>query len=172
MTISTLVNDNGGGASQILVKLQGVKQGETFLSLNDNDNDDKVSSPSSSPSPLAQTLPFETSHLAIKTLALKVFSQRTKYPFCYQVKLIDTFVIIIRLQGVSIIVKSTIPIGAGLGSSAAFSVALAGALFVYEYGFLDKDKVNQLAMEAERFFHGKPSGIDNYTALNGLIFKP
>lgn len=52
--------------------------------------------------------------------------------------------------------------GAGLGASAAFSVAFARAFLALE-GREDEDLVAQTAFEMERAFHGHPSGIDSTT---------
>lgn len=69
---------------------------------------------------------------------------------------------------------STLPIGAGLGSSAAFSVSLTAAL-LRASGQLKEDTPHKLAMEllsgwsylGECCIHGKPSGIDNIVATHG-----
>uniref|UniRef100_K3WEC4 Mevalonate kinase n=1 Tax=Globisporangium ultimum (strain ATCC 200006 / CBS 805.95 / DAOM BR144) TaxID=431595 RepID=K3WEC4_GLOUD len=71
------------------------------------------------------------------------------------------------------------PIGAGLGSSAAFSVALAGALaqLPVKQGVnaseLSVDAINAYAFAAEVILHGLPSGVDNTVAAFGgaLVFK-
>jgi mevalonate kinase len=58
-------------------------------------------------------------------------------------------------------VRSGIPIGYGLGSSAAFSVALVGALARAAGIELSPDGHNALAHELEKLVHGSPSGIDD-----------
>jgi mevalonate kinase len=65
-------------------------------------------------------------------------------------------------------ISSTIN-SSGLGASAAFCVAFAKAL--NEKFSLDMDmvKVNELAFEGEKAFHGNPSGIDNTTSMYGGI---
>lgn len=63
--------------------------------------------------------------------------------------------------------KGDLPTTGGLGSSAAFCVALARALDQqYKMG-LTNEQVNQYAYEGERAFHGNPSGIDNVMATYG-----
>ncbi len=59
-------------------------------------------------------------------------------------------------------VESNFPLGAGLGASAAFSVAFARA-FLQLDGRQDDDLVAQAAFEMEKAFHGHPSGIDSTT---------
>lgn len=72
-------------------------------------------------------------------------------------------------------VDSEFPVGAGLGSSAAFSVAIAGALFQALKPELvqDLDLISRYAFQCERLFHGKPSGIDNSICTFGgaILFK-
>ena len=74
-----------------------------------------------------------------------------------------------------------LPVGAGLGSSAAFSVALAAALLQYvrrrrrrqqqQPAVMDLDTVNQYAYYAEILLHGQPSGLDNAVATYGGALK-
>jgi len=75
---------------------------------------------------------------------------------------------------------SDLPVGAGLGSSAAFSVALAGALLTaaavveppVEGVFAEADLalVNAWAFQGEKIIHGMPSGIDNsVSAMGGAL---
>ncbi len=75
--------------------------------------------------------------------------------------------------GVDIEIDSNIPVGAGLGSSAATSVALAGALVYSKLKSFDHKKIYELAMVGERAFHGNPSGVDPLVSLKGgmLIFR-
>lgn len=61
----------------------------------------------------------------------------------------------------NIVIESTIPIAAGLGSGAAVSVALIRALSGHLGQPLADDEVNLLAYEVEKLHHGTPSGIDN-----------
>lgn len=72
-----------------------------------------------------------------------------------------------RFPLLSLTVTSTIPRAAGLGSSGAFCVAIAGALYQLQYGRIIDDDIFQLAMEGERFFHGSPSGLDHFTSIHG-----
>ncbi|CAF1387424.1 unnamed protein product [Adineta steineri] len=67
----------------------------------------------------------------------------------------------------SIQVHSDIPIGAGLGSSAAYSVCLVGCFYLLCYKTLNQDDINQLAYQVECLFHGTPSGIDNTISTYG-----
>jgi len=66
-----------------------------------------------------------------------------------------------------ITIESSLPVGAGLGSSAASAVAFTAA-YGLAYGIqLPASEVSQLAFEAEKLVHGKPSGIDNTVSCYG-----
>jgi|SRR3989344_2627919 len=69
-------------------------------------------------------------------------------------------------------ISSDIPIGKGLGSSAALSVASAAAFLEFYTGKkFSKEDINLLAYEIEQYFHGNPSGADNSaSSFGGLIF--
>ncbi|CAF3862686.1 unnamed protein product [Rotaria sordida] len=64
-------------------------------------------------------------------------------------------------------VRSKIPIGAGLGSSAAFSVCLVGCFYLLYYKTFNREDINQLSYKVECIFHGTPSGIDNTISTYG-----
>lgn len=67
-------------------------------------------------------------------------------------------------DGFAIHVRSALPRAMGLGSSAAFAVAIVRAFdAVLELG-LDDARVNEVAFECEKLAHGTPSGIDNTLA--------
>ncbi|XP_032790380.2 mevalonate kinase [Daphnia magna] len=75
-------------------------------------------------------------------------------------------------------VKSTIPIGAGLGSSAAFSVGSSAVFHLLHYllssqGVFvpDLDVINSWAFQCEKMFHATPSGIDNAVCTYGGAVK-
>ena len=73
-------------------------------------------------------------------------------------------------------IKNEIPIGVGLGSSAALSVSLVAGLWEF---FNNKQKkqqlslINKIAYEIEKRQHGNPSGGDNTICTYGgfLVFK-
>ena len=84
-----------------------------------------------------------------------------------------------RNEGVQFIVKSAIPIGAGLGSSAAFSVAISAACFRLtknpsdpaEFSLEELEIINGWAFKCEQMFHSTPSGIDNSVSTFGKYFS-
>ncbi|EGG04308.1 uncharacterized protein MELLADRAFT_117125 [Melampsora larici-populina 98AG31] len=74
-------------------------------------------------------------------------------------------------------VRSALPIGAGLGSSAAYSVSLSTAL-LYTHAHLQVPTsacidtasaamINQWAFLGEKILHGNPSGVDNTVSTYG-----
>lgn len=88
--------------------------------------------------------------------------------------------------GCSYALRSTIPIGAGLGSSASIAVCLAAALLLQlralsgphpdqpeEEAKLQLERINRWAFVGEMAMHGNPSGVDNTVATQGkaVVFQ-
>ncbi len=68
-------------------------------------------------------------------------------------------------------ISSELPIGSGLGSSAAVSSACIAALLSFLKVKWDLNLINDLTYQAEKVFHGNPSGGDNSTVVfGGLIW--
>jgi mevalonate kinase len=65
------------------------------------------------------------------------------------------------LTGVTVLIRSSIPVASGLGSGAAVSVAIIRALAKHLNKVLTDEQVSALAFETEKLYHGTPSGIDN-----------
>ena len=89
-----------------------------------------------------------------------------------------------RLQAdVTFTLRSAIPIGSGLGSSASISVCLATALLAIgghiprpnpEWSQINVLKIiNSWAYLGEKCIHGNPSGVDNTVATfgGGVVFR-
>lgn len=74
-----------------------------------------------------------------------------------------------QIRGFSLRVSSDIPIGSGMGSSAALAVAIAGAvsMFVRRKKSLDKQAIFEIAFRSEQKMHGNPSGGDIAACLYG-----
>lgn len=68
-------------------------------------------------------------------------------------------------------IESDIPVGRGLGSSAALSVASVATFLEFYLGRkFEKETINNLAFQIEKHFHNNPSGVDNSAAcFGGLI---
>ncbi|HRO67617.1 MAG TPA: hypothetical protein PL182_08640 [Pseudobdellovibrionaceae bacterium] len=62
-------------------------------------------------------------------------------------------------------IESTIPIGAGLGASAAFCVAMTR--WFHHLGHLKKSDLAEFARTLENLFHGESSGVDIAVAISG-----
>ena len=60
-------------------------------------------------------------------------------------------------------IKSSIPPGKGLGSSASVAIAVVKSLFTYSDKEYTREELLQLANIAETYAHGAPSGIDPLT---------
>lgn len=75
--------------------------------------------------------------------------------------------------GFNISIKSDVPPSAGLGSSAAVSVATAAAAGACLNLKLSKSEISDIAFEAEKIVHGTPSGIDNTITTYGsaILYK-
>lgn len=82
--------------------------------------------------------------------------------------------------------RSTLPIGAGLGSSASISVCLSSALLLQirtlsgphpdqprDEAELQVERINRWAFVGEMCIHGNPSGVDNTVSTGGkaVLFK-
>lgn len=64
-------------------------------------------------------------------------------------------------------ISSDIPVGAGLGSSAAVSVATICAVADLQNKQPKPEEISRMAFRAEKIAHGTPSGIDNTIATYG-----
>ena len=70
---------------------------------------------------------------------------------------------------IKIILEGNLLAASGLGASAASCVAIARALSKHFNLNLDDDRINNIAYEGEKGYHGNPSGIDNTAATYGGI---
>jgi mevalonate kinase len=75
---------------------------------------------------------------------------------------------------IKVSISSTVPGGAGLGSSASTMVALTAALGKLNSLHLSVDEVIRTSMIGEEHIHGRPSGIDSTICTMGglILFKP
>lgn len=78
-----------------------------------------------------------------------------------------------HLPAMQLTFSSTIPPASGLGSSAAFAVALTKAVSAFLGFHLSLEKINEIAFEIEKRQHGTPSGIDNTVVCyqNPIYFR-
>ncbi|XP_072921969.1 mevalonate kinase isoform X1 [Hemitrygon akajei] len=91
-----------------------------------------------------------------------------------------------QLPSVDIVVWSELPIGAGLGSSAAYCVCLAAALLtasgaitcpdlqekdIARWNDDELELINKWAFQGEKLIHGNPSGVDNAVGTWGGVLR-
>ncbi|KAI1438695.1 mevalonate kinase [Xylaria sp. CBS 124048] len=91
-----------------------------------------------------------------------------------------------KFHGCIYTLRSTIPIGAGLGSSASIAVCLSAALLLQirtlsgphpdqppDEARLQIERINRWAFVAEMAIHGNPSGVDNTVSTQGkaVVFQ-
>ncbi|KAM9097960.1 mevalonate kinase [Sarcophilus harrisii] len=91
-----------------------------------------------------------------------------------------------HLPGLDIVVWSELPTGAGLGSSAAYSVCLAAALLTFceeipshlsegaasaRWTEEELSVINRWAFLGEKLIHGNPSGVDNSISTWGRALR-
>lgn len=76
-----------------------------------------------------------------------------------------------HFPAMSLQIRSSIPIAAGMGSGAAVSIAILKALFTYLGKPFSPEEMSRLSFQIEKIYHGNPSGIDNTViAHNRPIF--
>ncbi|MEM3442288.1 MAG: mevalonate kinase [Candidatus Bathyarchaeia archaeon] len=75
--------------------------------------------------------------------------------------------------GLNIEVTSTVPVAAGLGSSAAVVAAVTAATSAFLKMKITKEEIFRITYEAEKIVHGTPSGVDPAIATFGgaLLFQ-
>lgn len=74
-------------------------------------------------------------------------------------------------SGFILTITSEIPVGSGLGSSAASAVAIAGAVTLFLGQPFDKKTINEIAFLIEKYNHVNPSGGDtSASCYGGLIW--
>lgn len=71
------------------------------------------------------------------------------------------------IQVEKVTVSSELPIGKGMGSSAALAVCLSGVAQTLTSDNFDLPAINERAYQLEKFQHGAPSGVDNSVATFG-----
>ncbi|PKO17317.1 MAG: mevalonate kinase [Chloroflexi bacterium HGW-Chloroflexi-10] len=90
------------------------------------------------------------------------FSQLdSKHPFSIAIRAVKTFFKLPTYPACDIHINSSIPISAGLGSSAAVAVGLIRALSNFIGANPNPETIAKLAYQVEMEYHGTPSGIDN-----------
>lgn len=78
-----------------------------------------------------------------------------------------------KKAGLDVEIRSTVPVAAGLGSSAAVAAATAMAVAKILGVEISKEEIFRITYEAERVVHGTPSGVDPAIATFGgtILFQ-
>lgn len=85
-------------------------------------------------------------------------------------RLLPALLQVLDAQGIGIQIRTTLPVGCGMGSSAALAVATIRAWAALNGEEADFSRCYTDAFRMERVFHGTPSGIDHsISALGGLL---
>lgn len=71
------------------------------------------------------------------------------------------------LDHLDVYIDSSVPLGAGMGSSAAVNVSIAHSALSLCLGKPNRELVNRIAYEAEKVIHIRPSGVDNTISTYG-----
>jgi mevalonate kinase len=70
-------------------------------------------------------------------------------------------------ENIQVKIESGLPVGSGLGSSAAVAAATIRVVREYLGKPIDNDELFTLTMECEKLAHGNPSGLDPVTVIYG-----
>ena len=86
-------------------------------------------------------------------------------------KIVNKMSIDLSNEGIEITLDGNLYCASGIGASAASCVAIARALSNHYNLNLSDEKINEIAYEGEKGYHGTPSGIDNTAStFGGLIW--
>lgn len=98
------------------------------------------------------------------TTVLEQPSQLVEYACCHPFT--DTA---LAQGGCTVCVRSEIPVGCGMGSSAAVAVAVLRAVCALHHISVDQKQLFEWALQVECLQHGHPSGIDPWVAIHGGV---
>ena len=70
-------------------------------------------------------------------------------------------------EGIAIAIRSEIPGGCGMGSSASIAASVFHALATYFGLELERDRFIEYTLATEKLQHGRPSGVDPYAVIHG-----
>ncbi|MCA9506897.1 MAG: mevalonate kinase [Myxococcales bacterium] len=76
-----------------------------------------------------------------------------------------------HVSELAIVVEGSLPLGTGLGSSAALSVALVKGVFRYLSREADEFELERHVMALESIFHGQASGIDHAVIMRNVALS-
>jgi mevalonate kinase len=82
-------------------------------------------------------------------------------------RLDDALSAILPPEGIGVAIETDLPVGRGMGSSAALAVALVRARAVLSGRVADFEECHREGFAIERVFHGNPSGVDHTVSAMG-----
>jgi len=86
-------------------------------------------------------------------------------------KILEFMKIDVQKNPIKITLSGNLLAASGVGASAASCTAIARALSIFFKLNLSEEKINEIAYEGEKGYHGTPSGIDNAcSTFGGLIW--
>lgn len=112
--------------------------------------------------------------LFIKGNDVEILKKITSSPLDYAQIIIGQFLDFFKIKsvgGLDLEIDSEIPVGSGMGSSAALAVSIISALFLIAKKDINKEKINEIALLCERIKHGRPSGADNSSSVYGGLIR-
>ena len=91
----------------------------------------------------------------------------------WDARLPDALATLVPPEGVGVSIESELPVGCGLGSSAALAVAMVRAVAAREGRVATTAECVERGFGVERVFHGNPSGLDHTVSAMGcpVIFR-
>lgn len=93
-----------------------------------------------------------------------------EHPFPEDDRLGPALAAVLPPEGVGLAIRTDLPVGRGMGSSASLAVATVRALHALEGRAADAETCVRLGFAVERVFHGTPSGLDHtVSALGGAL---
>lgn len=88
-------------------------------------------------------------------------------------RLNEALAVALPAEGFGVTITTELPVGRGMGSSAALTVALLRAAAAARGEALDAETLHERGFAVERVFHGTPSGLDHAVAAAGgaLLYR-
>jgi len=113
---------------------------------------------------------LRTVDLVLSDNSIEVGEATKKYLLRY-ISYIKKALELVNVNGVKVEIKSPLPVGAGLGTSAAVAVGTIAALAALEGLELDKEEIAKKAWTVEREVQGRASPMDTAaSALGGVLW--
>lgn len=92
---------------------------------------------------------------------------RLEHSSVQDLRLFEALAAVLPLRGLAVRIDSDLPVGRGMGSSAALAVALVRARARLEGREADFAECHREGFAVERVFHGTPSGLDHAVSARG-----